>query len=84
MWHYALSRILRNLNFDIDIGRNQGSEELLKLGGGQKIFIFRGGGSLWGGVQKIFIFSGGLPYEGYLGGSSYSSAYYDFEAWSYK
>ena len=68
MWHYALSRILRNLHFDIDIGRNQGSEELLKLGGG----------------QKIFIFSGGLPYEGYLGGSSYSSAYYDFEAWSYK
>ena len=44
MWHYALSRILRNLHFDIDIGRNQGSEELLKLGGGQKIFIFRGGG----------------------------------------
>ena len=67
LWHYVLSRIFRNLHFDIEIVRNQGSEELLKLGGGQKIFIFRGEElALWGGVQKIFIFGGGLPYEGYL------------------
>ena len=60
MWHYALSRILRNLHFDIDIGRNQGSEELLKLGGGQKIFIFRGGGVPLRGSPKNFHFQWGL------------------------
>ena len=66
MWHYVLSRIFRNLHFDIEIVRNQGSEELLKLGGGQKIFTFRGEGlALWG----VFNF---------LGGSSYPSASYDW------
>ena len=61
MWHYALSRILRNLHFDIDIGRNQGSEELLKLGGGQKIFIFRGGGGCpLRGSPENFHFQWGL------------------------
>ena len=42
MWHYVLSRIWRNLLRDIEIVRNRRSEKLLKLGGGQKIFIFRG------------------------------------------
>ena len=50
MWHYVLSRIWRNLHSDIEIDRNQKSEELLKLGGGQKIFIFRGDGFF-----KVFI-----------------------------
>ena len=52
----------RNQRSEID--RNQRSEELLKLGGGQKIFIFRGEG---------------LPSEwefNFLGGGSYPSAYY--------
>ena len=31
MWHYVLSRICRNLHSDIEIDRNQRSEELLKL-----------------------------------------------------
>ena len=43
MWHYVLSRIWGNLNRDKEIDRNQRSEELLKLGGVQKIFIFRRG-----------------------------------------
>ena len=42
MWHYVLCRIWGNLHRDIEIDRNRRSEELLKLGGGQKIFIFRG------------------------------------------
>ena len=46
MWHYVLSRIQRNLHSDIEIDRNQRSEKLMKLWGGQKIFIFRGEGSL--------------------------------------
>ena len=55
MWHYVLSRILRNLYSDIEIDRNQRSEELLKSGGGQKIFIFRGGGLPYeGGEELIF------------------------------
>ena len=58
MWHYVLSRICRNLHSDIEIDRNQRSEELLKLAGGQKIFIFRevhwGGLALWGGGRLIF------------------------------
>ena len=41
MWHYVLSRIWRNQHRDIEIDRNGRSEELLKLGGGQKILIFR-------------------------------------------
>ena len=49
MWHYVLFRIWRNLNSDIEIDRNQRSEEMLKLGGGQKIFIFS---------------EEGLPYDG--------------------
>ena len=64
MWHYALSRILRNLHFDIDIGRNQGSEELLKLGGGQKIFIFRGGGPFEGESKKFSFSVGACPMRG--------------------
>ena len=41
------------------------SEELLKFGGGQKIFIFRGGGLPYEGEVRKFSFSeGGLPYEG--------------------
>ena len=42
MWHHALSRIWRNLHRDIEIDGNWRSEELLKLGGGQK-FLFFGG-----------------------------------------
>ena len=38
LWHYVLSRIFRNLHFDIEIVRNQGSEELLK-----ELLIFGGG-----------------------------------------
>ena len=34
---------------DMEIGRNQGSEELLKLGGSQKIFILRGDCAMRGG-----------------------------------
>ena len=49
MWHCVLSRIWTNLHRDIEIDRNQRSEEFLKLGGGQKTFIFKedflGGGS---------------------------------------
>ena len=48
MWHYILSRTWRNLHSDIATGRNQKFEELLKLGG----------------VQKIVIFRRRLPYEG--------------------
>ena len=63
MWHYVLSRIWRHLHSYIEIDRNQRFEELLKLGRGQKIFIFKGG----------------LPYEGVVnfpGGGSYPAAYY--------
>ena len=74
MWNYVLSRYWRNLHRNIEIDRNQRSEELLKLGGGQKIFISRGAGE--GGV---------FPYEwevrkwgrgNFLGGAAYPSAYY--------
>ena len=51
MWHYVLSRIWGNLHRDIEIDTDGKSEELLKLGEG----------------QKIFVFSGGLPYEGEVG-----------------
>ena len=81
MWHYVVSRNWRNLHRDIEIDRNQRSEELLKLGGGQKIFIFRGGGegglALLGKSQEIFIFRRGCPMrEKFLGEGSYPSAYY--------
>ena len=46
MWHYVLSRIWINLHSDIEINRNQRSKELLKFGGGQKIFILKGVGGL--------------------------------------
>ena len=63
MWHYVVSRNWRNLHRDIEIDRNQRSEELLNLGGGQKIFIFEGGG--------------GCPMrEKFLGEGSIPSAYY--------
>ena len=52
-------RIWRNLHSDIEIDRNQRSEELLKLGGGQKFFIFRGCLPYEGVVRKRS-FSGGL------------------------
>ena len=58
-WHFVLSRIWRNLNNkDMESDRNRISEELLKLGGGPKIFIFKGGLALREGGQKIFIFRG--------------------------
>ena len=44
---------------DIEIDRNSRSEELLKLGGGQKIFIFRGGCPMRGRSEKNR-FQGGL------------------------
>ena len=60
MWHYVLSRIWRNLHRDIGIDRNRIFEELLKLGGGQKIFIFRRGeGLLYEGKIRKFSFSRG-------------------------
>lgn len=56
-WHFVLSRIWRNLNNkDMESDRNRISEELLKIGGGPKIFIFKGGLALREGGQKIFIF----------------------------
>ena len=65
MWHYVLSRIWRNLHKDIEMDRNRRSEELLKLGAGQKILIF------WGvcpmrGRSETFHFQGegDLPCEG--------------------
>ena len=64
MWHYVLSKIRRNLHRNIEIDRNWRSEELLKFGGGQKIFIFRGRGL---GLRDFLIF--------YWGGS-YPSAYF--------
>ena len=85
MWHCVLSRIWRNLHRDIEIETNRRSEELLKLGGGQKIFIFMVGvrGLPYEGEVRKFSFSGGegLPTEGggnFLGGGSYPSAYYGF------
>ena len=63
MWHYVLSRICRNLHSDIEIDRNQRSEELLKLGGGQK-FSFLGGVCLIRGWSENVHFQGDLPYEG--------------------
>ena len=49
-----------------EIDRNGRSEELVKLGGGQKNFIFRRGGGLpYEGEVRKFSFSGkGLPIEG--------------------
>ena len=48
-----------------EIDRNGRSEELVKLGGGQKNFIFRRGGvALWGRGQKIFIFREGFALWG--------------------
>ena len=65
MRHYVLSRIWRNLHWDIEIVRNQRSEELLKLGEGQKIFIFMGGLPSERGESENFHFQGGdLPSEG--------------------
>ena len=62
MWHYVLSRIWRNLHRDVEIDRNWRSEKLLKLGGGQKIFILKGTCPMRG--------------ANFLGGGSYLSAYY--------
>ena len=42
----VLFRIWRNLHRDIEINRNQSSEELMELGEGQKLFVFWGGGRL--------------------------------------
>ena len=57
MWHYALSRIWRNLHRDIETDRDRRSEELLKLGGDQKMFIFSGDRSIRGR-------SGNLHFQG--------------------
>ena len=59
---------------DIEIDRNWRSEELLKLGEGQKIFIFRGDLPYEGVVRKVS-FSGGDACSMMAG--SYPSAYYD-------
>ena len=84
---HVLSRIWRNLHRDIEIDRNRRSEELLKLGGGQNIFIFKGGfpyegwGRGRGGGSEKFHFQGILRCEegggNFLGGGSYPSAYYE-------
>ena len=56
---YVFSRIWRDLHRDVEIDRNRRSEELLRLGTGQKIFIFRRegvrgeGGLLFEGVGKF-------------------------------
>ena len=80
MWHHALSRIWRNLHRDIEIDGNWRSEELLKLGGGQKfLFFWRGGGGGGCPMRQRTDFLRELPLGGrvnFLGGVSYSSAYY--------
>ena len=79
MWDYNLSKVWRNLHRDIEIDRNRRSEELLKLGGGEKIFIFRGDLPYEGEAKKSSFSRGGLPYKGgsnFLVGGSYPSAYY--------
>ena len=43
MWHVS-SRIWRNLDSRMEIDRNRKFEKLLKLDGGQNIFIFGGEG----------------------------------------
>ena len=75
MWHYVLSRIWRNPYRDIEIDRNWRSEELGKLAGGQKIFIFN---CSMRGRSGNFYFQGGFPIRGinFLGDGSYASAYY--------
>ena len=65
----------------MEIDRNQRSEELLKLGGGQEIFIFRGACPMSGREVRKYSFSwgeGACPTKGgnFLGGGSYLSAYY--------
>ena len=56
----VLFRIWRNLHRDIEINRNQSSEELMELGEGQKLFVFLGGGGLpYEGEVRKFSFSGG-------------------------
>ena len=62
MWHHALSRIWRNLHRDIEIDGNWRSEELLKLGGGQKFLFFGGeeGGRLSYEAEDRF-FEGASP-----------------------
>ena len=61
----VISSIWRNPYRDIEINRNWRSEELMKLGGGKKIFIFRGnchtggGGEGGGGILESFHFPGG-------------------------
>ena len=62
---------------------NTKSGKLQKLGGGQKIFIFFGGGGglSYEGVVRKFSFSRGLSYWGggnFLGGGWYPSAHYAF------
>ena len=85
---HVLSRIWRNLHRDIEIDRIRRSEEkeLLKLGGGQNIFIFKGGlpyegrGRGKGGGSEKIHFQGILRCEkgaNFLGGGSYPSAYYE-------
>ena len=65
MWHVS-SRIWRNLDSRMEIDRNRKFEKLLKLDGGQNIFIFGGEG-------------GACPMRGvnFLGGGPYPSAYYE-------
>ena len=55
MWHYVFSGIWINLHRDIEIERNRTSEELLKLGGSQQVFVFRGG------VRKFSFSRGACP-----------------------
>ena len=74
MLHYVLSRIRRNLLRYIEIDRNRRSEELRKLVGGQKIFIFR----------KACPMSGAGREGNSLGEGSYPSAYYDIFLATYK
>ena len=78
MWHYALSRICRNLHRDIEIDRNQRSEEMLKLGGRQKIFFFKGSLPYEGEVRKCSFSGEACPMRdgggNFLGGGSYPSA----------
>ena len=68
---------------DIEININKRSKELLKLGGGQKIFII-GKSLLYEGEIRKVSFSGGACPEGrgegvdFLGGGSYRSAYYRY------
>ena len=58
VWYYVLSKIWRNMRRDMEIDRNGGFENLLKLVRGQKIFYSRdqGGDCPMSGKSENFHF----------------------------